>query len=1011
MANRFERVILDIETNGLISMLIDYTTKPMRLKPHAKLWCISLRDFDNQQDVVSLRREECTEANLKALLKDTKELVFHNGISFDMVMLFMFGTLNYRVGYEGESDTIFGDQPIKFVDTLVLSKLLRQDRPGGHSVEAWGRILGVPKIDFSDFENYSEEMVTYCEGDTLTQAAIYQALLDELGEEGWAPIEKAYRMETKLVDLTVRQELRGFYFNTDAAEQAVIDFQKILEDLTDKVDPLLPPRPLNKGEQKDFVPPKVQFKKDGTISANMIKFIAKVGAEYQEEENTITFEGVTYNLPLTECIKTTLPGSIDNLDHLKAYLLDLGWEPMEWKERDLTKDSKKVKLHGEKLDATIMRYVDSTLNGPFKKYRLALLGITDETKLAAYLFGLKDKFSLMVPVSPLIRIGTEKKLCDNLTKMGEQAEFALDVTQYLTFKHRKNSIAGGKEDEEGSPLTGYLSQVRTDHRISTPADTLGANGGRYKHRGVCNVPRVSSPGGQVLRNLFGCGPERMQLGFDFASLEARIQGHFVLPYTDGEALAESLIAEKPNDCFDYNTRLLSSTGWVHMDEVTEDTLIANWEPTSKTITYTKPTQIIKRYHNLTNGNMIQVKGSRLDMLVTPNHRVILFNRTLGEYVTILAKDLKNYVIENPESFIPANGYELVFDAEGKRICNDWDYLSKLNKISNMTTTESGSVVLQSEDRSTIEAIALGQVLRGSSAMVLDKSSKTKEVYQTTIHTKPLNEDGFKLIADEITEVPYSGDVWCVSVPSTYVLARRNGKIFVSGNCHTINANKLGITRDNAKAFSYASMYGAQPEKLAKMLRIPLKEAERLFTAYWDAVPALKELKERVENFWKKTGKQYIVGIDGRKLFVRSQHSLVNLLFQSAGALCVKYTIVGINRRLEELGMLGNPLVDTDEDMIRMVYMMIVYHDEAQFDCPDGFFKIHRFETEEEAEQVKATYKGSSAVGHDDKGYYFCEENLVSRFIDEEIFRVCMDLDLRVPLGMEYIVGTTWAECH
>ena len=924
MANRFERVVLDIETNGLISMLIDYTAKPMVLKPEARMWCIALRDFDNRDDVVALTLEDCNEANLKALLKDTKELIFHNGVAFDMVMMFMFGFFKYRVGYEGESDTIFGDQPIKFVDTLVLSKLLRQDRLGGHSVEAWGRTLGVPKIDFHDFENYSEEMVTYCKGDTLTQAAIYEALLDEMGEAGWKPIDKAYKLEVKLVDLTVRQELRGFYFNKELAEKAVVDFQEILDDLTSKVDPILPPRPLNKGEQKDFVPPKIQFKKDGTISAHMTKFIEKVGADYDEELNSIVFEGKEYSLPLADCIKTTLPGSIDNLDHLKAHLLDLGWEPMEWKERDITKDSKKVKLQGEKLDATIMRYVDSTLNGPFKKYRLQLLGITDENKLAAYLFGLKDKFSLMVPVSPLIRIGTEKKLCPNLTKLGEQAEFALDVTQYLTFKHRKNSIAGGKEDDEGSPLTGYLAQVRPDNRISTPADTLGANGGRYKHRGVCNVPRVTSPGGQVLRSLFGCGPNRFQLGFDFASLEARIQGHFVLPYTDGEALAESLIAEKPNDCFDLETELLTSEGWLKSDQITSDTLIANWNKDSlKTITYTKPSDIIRREHN---GKMIQVKGDRLDFLVTPNHRVIVFNRDTSEFVDVYAKDLLQYVLSNPNSFIPANGYEVAFDSDGNRICRDWNsYLTQLDKLEHVNPTPGSGIVLQSFDKNIIEDIALGQILRGSSARVLIKQKSGKDIYQTTIGKTPLNSDGFKLLPGEISEIDYSGNVWCVSVPSTYVMARRNGKMFVSGNCHSINARKLGIDRNDAKAFSYATMYGAQPEKLAKMLRIPLKEAERLFAAYWDAVPALKELKERVENFWKKTGKQYILGIDGRKLFVRSQHSLVNLLFQSAGAICVKYTIVGICKRLEELGMLGHPLLDSEEDTLNKVYMMIVYH--------------------------------------------------------------------------------------
>ena len=478
MKKRFERAVLDIETNGLINMLIDFTARPMVLLPHARLWCIAIRDFDNLDDCIALTLDQCNEENLKELLKDTKELIFHNGISYDMVMLFLFGTLNYRVGYEGESDTIFGNQPIKYVDTLILSKLLRQDRLGGHSVEAWGRILGVPKIDFHDFENYSEEMVLYCKGDTLTQAHIYAALLDELGEEGWTPIEKAYRLEIKLVDLTVRQELRGFYFNTETAENAVKSFQEKLETITAKVDPLLPPRPLNKGEQSNYIPPKTQFKKDGSLSAHMLNFIKKVDGVYNEENNTLTFEGKSFDLPLPaeKCLKENLPGSIDSLDNLKAYLLDLGWDPMEWKERDLTKDSKKVKLSGEKLDATIMRYVDSTLNGPYKKYRLALLDIKDETKLAATLLSQKDKFSLMVPVSPMIRIGTEKKLCDNLTKLGEQAEFALDVTQYLTFKHRKNSLAGGKEDEEGSPLTGYLSQVRPDHRISTPADTLGANG-------------------------------------------------------------------------------------------------------------------------------------------------------------------------------------------------------------------------------------------------------------------------------------------------------------------------------------------------------------------------------------------------------------------------------------------------------------------------------------------------------------------------------------------------------
>lgn len=458
-------------------MLLDYGTKPLVLKQEARLWCLAVRDFDNRKDVVSLKLEECTKENLRDLLKDTEELIYHNGVSFDAPMLKLFDVMDYRVGFEGESDTLYG-KPIQIIDTLVLSKLLRQDRFGGHSVEAWGRVLGYPKMDFHAFDEYSDLMVTYCENDTLVQAEIYQALLEELGPKGFDEYAKAYRLELKLADLTVSQEHHGFAFDTKRAEGVLDKFNTLLEDIRSKVDPLLPPRPLNKGEQKTFIPPAKQFKINGDPTAHMLNFIAKIDAELSEDKETITFEGKEFKLPLEAgiSIKETLPGSIDSLDHLKAHLLDLGWDPLEWKERDLSRDTKKNKLVGDKLDETIQRYIDDTLTGPYKKYRLELMGIKDETKLAAYINDQKEHYKIAVPVSPMLRTGTAKELCPNLVSMGKQAEFATDVVKYLTFKHRRNSVAGGKEDESGNPLSGYLSQVRADNRISTPADTNGANG-------------------------------------------------------------------------------------------------------------------------------------------------------------------------------------------------------------------------------------------------------------------------------------------------------------------------------------------------------------------------------------------------------------------------------------------------------------------------------------------------------------------------------------------------------
>ena len=63
----------------------------------------------------------------------------------------------------------------------------------------------------------------------------------------------------------------------------------------------------------------------------------------------------------------------------------------------------------------------------------------------------------------------------------------------------------------------------------------------------CNIARGSSIYGKNMRSMFGCGDGLVQLGFDFASLEARVEGHYILPFEGGEELSEALLAEKPND--------------------------------------------------------------------------------------------------------------------------------------------------------------------------------------------------------------------------------------------------------------------------------------------------------------------------------------------------------------------------------------------------------------------------------------------------------------------------------
>lgn len=112
-----------------------------------------------------------------------------------------------------------------------------------------------------------------------------------------------------------------------------------------------------------------------------------------------------------------------------------------------------------------------------------------------------------------------------------------------------------------------------------------------------------------------------------------------------------------------------------------------------------------------------------------------------------------------------------------------------------------------------------------------------------------------------------------------------------------------------------------------MLNITDEEAKDLYNRYWDALPALKELKQRVENFWKDSHtdktKRFIRAIDGRKILIRSEHSLLNFLFQGNGAIMSKWSAVRIAEEFDKQNLLGDPFKHTEEDV--KVWQMILYH--------------------------------------------------------------------------------------
>jgi DNA polymerase I-like protein with 3'-5' exonuclease and polymerase domains len=184
---------------------------------------------------------------------------------------------------------------------------------------------------------------------------------------------------------------------------------------------------------------------------------------------------------------------------------------------------------------------------------------------------------------------------------------------------------------------------------------------------------------------------------------------------------------------------------------------------------------------------------------------------------------------------------------------------------------------------------------------------------------------------------------------------------LNGDIHTANQKAAGLaTRDQAKTFFYALMYGAGPEKLGL---ITGQDGAALKRKYFRNMPALASLTKRV--IAKAEDEKFVKALDGRQIQIRSSHSALNFLLQSAGAIISK---LWYNTCYDEITAEGFTY-GVDWSFLAHV------HDEVQFSV-----------RAEHAEQI-----GLIAVRS-------------SRLAGEA-------LGLRIAIDSEFKVGDNWAECH
>ena len=272
-------IVFDIEADGFIF-------------ESTKVWTICLTHVQTE---TKLRINPFKDSNAKQKFMDfvfsfgeCPSIVGHFILGYDCFVLQNLLDIKFTVG----KDTIEG-QPVQFIDTLYLSMFLNPDRQG-HSIESFGEILGLEKIDYrekaielgliersspkgAEFMQWHPEMDVYCERDVAVNVMVLNYLKKEWREVYGKDfqITDAFKCGQKSFYLMSCQELTGFKFDKEAALKLADRIVQMMEEIRAEVEPKLPPRPLKKSEEKFYTMPAKPWKKSGEFSSAWEKFVEK----------------------------------------------------------------------------------------------------------------------------------------------------------------------------------------------------------------------------------------------------------------------------------------------------------------------------------------------------------------------------------------------------------------------------------------------------------------------------------------------------------------------------------------------------------------------------------------------------------------------------------------------------------------------------------------------------------------------------------------------------------------
>ena len=213
-------------------------------------------------------------------------------------------------------------------------------------------------------------------------------------------------------------------------------------------------------------------------------------------------------------------------------------------------------------------------------------------------------------------------------------------------------------------------------------------------------------------------------------------------------------------------------------------------------------------------------------------------------------------------------------------------------------------------------------------------------------------EGYKLVGTDLSGI----ELRCLA---HYMRDEKYTNELLEGDIHTANQQAAGLeTRDQAKTFIYALLYGAGPAKIGGIVGGSAHQGKILIDKFMRNMPSIRKLMEKVKKF---ASKGYVPALDGRRIIIRSDHAALNSLLQSAGAVIAKQWCVEAHKLLKKN---------------KIDYKQVAFvHDEIQLEV-----------REDQAERAAQLMVQAAAVAG-------------------------KALNFRVPVDAEAKIGDNWYETH